>query len=79
MDEKKTSAPSKSNRFTNRSLRAEIARLPNPDQPMGKTLKEASPRPRDYVIVGPPDSDLQTLGPSAYHPTLIGKPTHWSA
>ena len=63
----------------NRDLRAETAGVPTPRHAHGRAPEEGSLRACDCGAVGPPFSDLQIPGRSAYHPTLMGKPTHWSA
>jgi hypothetical protein len=77
--EKEITVPSNSNRLMNRNLRGQAARFSNPVKAMEKALEQGSLRARDCGTVRPPFSDLQIPGHSAYHPTLMGKPTHWSA
>jgi hypothetical protein len=58
-----------------------FAQLPalvlKPVRPLRSAPKEASSQSREIPVISSAKRLLQITGRSAYHPTPIGKPTHW--
>jgi hypothetical protein len=60
-----------------------LANYPFPRRSFGPRFSHAHALWKPHSAPGnfsgstPPVADLQTIDRSAYHPTLIGKPTHW--